>query len=432
MNILGQVTVFPTPDPRIARLSELAYNLWWSWNPSARELFRTLDLQTWRESGHNPIRMLSLLPSEALESIAQDREFLARYDGVIDLFEAETKSHTGWFSAEYGRIPAPLAYFSAEYGLHTSLPVYAGGLGILAGDFLKQCSDLAVPMVGVGLIYSQGYVSQRIREDGWQEDVEQTLDRTYDPISPVLDGEGKQLVVQAPIFNPAVYVAVWKVAVGRVTLYLLDTDIDANQPWHRAIAHRLYASNPEQRLQQEIVLGMGGIRVLEALSIRPAALHLNEGHPALAVLERIRVLVQAGASFEDAAEQVRQTTIFTTHTPVPAGTDIFAFQLMDQYFGSYYSELGTDHDTFCHLGINPQDPGAGFNMTVFALRMARFSNAVSQRHREVAAQMWAGLWPDRGDDEDVPIAAITNGVHLPGWIDPIRLQPLLTKYLGPA
>jgi starch phosphorylase len=426
---MSTIDQFPNLPQRIAGLGRLAYNLWWSWHPPARELFRALDLQAWRESGHNPVRMLSLLSSDVVENAVQDPGFLAQYDAVMDQFEEETASSAGWFAAQHGQIAAPVAYLSAEYGLHVSLPVYAGGLGILAGDFLKECSDLGIPVVGVGLIYSDGYVWQQIREDGWQEDVEKTLDRTYDPISPVLDGEGKQLLVQVPLFDPPVYVVAWKVAVGRVPLYLLDTDIEANQPWDRAIAHRLYASNPEQRLRQEIVLGMGGMRVLESLGIQPAALHLNEGHPALAVLERVRVRVQEGMSFEQATQQVRGSSIFTTHTPVAAGTDVYPFQLMEKYFASYFQRLGTDRDTFLQLGINPQDAGAGFNMTVFALRMAQFSNAVSQRHGEVARKMWAGLWPDR-KEEEVPIASITNGVHLAAWLEPLRLQPLLNRTLG--
>jgi starch phosphorylase len=428
---MSQITQFPNLPKRLGGLGELAYNLWWSWHPPAREVFRALDRQAWRESGHNPVRMLSLLSADVLENAAQDQAFLAHYDAVMDQFEAETTSPAGWFSDQYGQVAAPLAYLSAEYGLHVSLPVYAGGLGILAGDYLKECSDLGIPVVGVGLIYSEGYVWQQVREDGWQEGVEKTLDRTYDPISPVLDDEGKQLLVQVPLFDPPVYVAVWKVAIGRVPLYLLDTDLEANQPWDRAIAHRLYASNPEQRLRQEIVLGMGGMRVLDALDIQPAAIHLNEGHPSLAILERIRVLVQAGAGFEEAAQQARKSSIFTTHTPVAAGTDVYPFQLMEKYFASYLKRLGTDRDTFLQLGTNPQDAAAGFNMTVFALRMARFSNAVSHRHGEVARRMWAGLWPDR-KEEEVPIASITNGVHLAGWIEPLRLQTLLNRTLGSA
>jgi starch phosphorylase len=416
---------------RIQGLARLAYNLWWSWHPRARDLFRALDVQAWRESGHNPVRMLATLQSENLEEAAADKDFLAHYDSVMAEFEADTGSPSGWFGGEYGRARAPLAYFSAEYGLHVSLPVYAGGLGILAGDYLKECSDLAIPLVAVGLIYSEGYVSQRIGEDGWQEDVEETLDRTYDPISPVLGKDGQQITVEVPIFDPPVHVAVWQVEVGRIPLYLLDTDIDANQPWDRAIAHRLYASNPEQRLRQEIVLGMGGMRALEALGIHPAALHLNEGHPALAVLERVRALVDGGAEFDSALDQARRTSMFTTHTPVPAGTDIYPFQLMEQYIAPYCQRIGLDRDELYKLGINPQKPSAGFNMTVFALRVTSFSNAVSQKHGQVAREMWSDLWPDRAV-EDVPIVAITNGVHLAAWIDPIRLQALLTQHLGLA
>jgi starch phosphorylase len=421
---------FPELPERISGLGRLSYNLWWSWHPPARELFRALDLQAWRESGHNPVRMLSSLPEGVIENAVGDQGFLAHYDALMKRFESDTATPAGWFAREYGEAAAPLAYFSAEYGLHVSLPIYAGGLGVLAGDYLKACSDLGIPVVGVGLIYSDGYVWQQIREDGWQEDVEKTLDRTYDPITAVRDGEGNQLLVQVPLFDPPVYVAVWKVAVGRVPLYLLDTDIEANQPWDRAIAHRLYASNPEQRLRQEIVLGMGGMRALGALGIEPTAVHLNEGHPALSVLERIRVLVERGINFEQAVQQVRQSSIFTTHTPVAAGTDVFPFQLMEKYLASHLDELGVDRDTFLQLGINPEDTAAGFNMTVFALRMAQFSNAVSQRHGEVARKMWAGLWPDR-KEEEVPIASITNGVHVAAWLDPLRLQPLWNRTLGP-
>jgi starch phosphorylase len=416
---------------RIRDLGRLAYNLWWSWNPSAREMFRALDLQTWRESNHNPVRMLAMIHPEVVEDAARDRDFMAHYDAVMDEFEAATASPSGWFGAEYGRVSSPLAYFSAEYGLHVSLPVYAGGLGILAGDYLKECSDLAIPLVAVGLIYSEGYVSQRIREDGWQDDVEATLDRAYDPISPVLDGEGKPLVVDVPIFDPPVRVTVWKVAVGRIPLYLLDTDIEANQPWDRAIAHRLYASNPEQRLKQEIVLGMGGMRVLQALGIQPAAVHLNEGHPALAVLERIRARAEDGRDLQEAIRQVQSSSIFTTHTPVAAGTDIYPFQLMDKYIVPYCAQFGLDRDHLFQLGIDPQNAGAGFNMTVFALRVTDFRNAVSRKHGEVARHIWAGLWPDR-EEKDVPIASITNGVHLAAWLDPVRVQPLFNRYLGPA
>jgi starch phosphorylase len=425
-----------TPDPpypplpaRIRGLGDLAYNLWWSWQVEARNLFRDLGLQAWRASGHNPIRMLAILPPDVLKEAAADPEYLRRYDALMARMHEEIDNQQGWFSQNYGSATDPLAYMSAEYGLHSSLPTYAGGLGILAGDHLKECSDLGVPVVGVGLIYSAGYVQQRIREDGWQEDIETMLERTFDPIRPVLEETGKPVLVQVPVFDPPVYVTAWRVAVGRVALYLMGTDLEINQPWDQAIAQHLYASNPEQRLRQEIVLGMGGMRLLARLGVHPAALHINEGHPALAILERIRRGVQQGQTFDEAFHKVSATTAFTTHTPVAAGTDVYPFSLMEKYFGDYCQELKIESQTLLKLGINPQDPNAGFNMTVFALRAAKFSNAVSQRHGEVARKMWASLWPDKPQD-GVPIASITNGVHLPTWIELVDLQPLLSQALG--
>jgi starch phosphorylase len=415
---------------RIRGLERLSCNLWWSWHRQARELFRALDLQVWRESPHNPIKMLALLPKETLDQAAEDPIFLDHYDRVIKQFDREMASPEGWFTSEYGPVRGPLAYFSAEYAFHHSLPIYAGGLGVLAGDYIKECSDLAIPVVAVGLIYSRGYIFQKIRDDGWQEDDEKVLDRTYDPVKLLRNGSDEPLVVQVPLFDPPLHVSVWKADVGRVPVYLLDTEVESNQPWDRAIAHRLYIDDPEQRLRQEIVLGLGGMRVLATLGISPTAVHINEGHPALAFLERTRLLVEAGKKFEDAVAEVRRTSIFTTHTPLPAGTDVFPFPLFDKYIGSYHEKLGASRESLLQLGTNPSNPDAGFNMTVFALRMAAHSNAVSKKHAEVAREMWAGLWPDR-KKEDVPISAVTNGVHVPTWMDPIWLQPMLEKYLGP-
>jgi starch phosphorylase len=422
----------PTQLPvRIRNLGSISYNLWWTWRRQARDLFRALDLSAWRESDENPVRMIASLPPQAFENAANDPDFLKLYDAVWESFSARMSSQSGWFPAAFPNLSGPIAYFSAEYAFHASLPLYAGGLGVLAGDYVKEACDLAIPLVAVGLIYSRGYVTQRIRDDGRQEDQERTLDRTFDPITAVLDASGAPLVVQVPLFDPPVHVAVWRAEVGCVPVYLLDTDIEVNQPWDRAIAHHLYATNPEQRLRQEIVLGVGGLSVLESLGIHPAAVHINEGHPALALLTRLRLRVEKGANFADALEYVRSTSIFTTHTPVAAGTDIFPFPLMDKYVSPIYAALGARRDSVLQLGVDPASPGAGFNMTVFALRMAGYSNAVSRRHAEVARQMWAGVWPGK-KPEEVPIAAITNGVHLPTWIDPIGLQPLLERYLGPA
>lgn len=422
---------FPNLPERIRGLERLSYNLWWSWHRQAREMFPALDLQAWRESDHNPLRMLAILPQQTLDDAARDPEFLERYDAVMAEFDANIASQTGWFTVQYGTPRSPLAYFSAEYAFHHSLPLYAGGLGVLAGDYIKECSDLAIPMVAVGLIYSRGYLSQKIRDDGWQEDDEKTLDRTYDPVRLVRDGNGEPLKVLVPFFDPPVHVLVWRADIGRVPVYLLDTEVESNQPWDRAIAHRLYTNDPEQRLRQEIVLGIGGMRVLGRLGVLPAAVHINEGHPAFAFLERARGLVEEGATFQDAIAKIRQTSVFTTHTPLSAGTDVFPFPLFEKYFSSHYDKFGTDRNGLLQLGTNPSNPDAGFNMTVFALRMSKFCNAVSKKHGEVAKEMWKAIWPDK-KVEDVPIVAITNGVHLLTWMDPVWLQPMFEKYVGPG
>jgi glycogen phosphorylase len=421
---------FSNLPERIRGLERLSYNLWWSWHRQARELFPALDLQAWRESDHNPLKMLALLPQETLDRAARDRDFLQNYDAVLAEFDADIASHTGWFTSEYGKVQAPLAYFSAEYGFHHSLPLYAGGLGVLAGDYIKECSDLAIPVVAVGLIYSRGYLSQRIRDDGWQEDNETILDRSDDPVTLVLDKQNQPLKVRVPFFNPPVDVLVWRADIGRVPVFLLDTELDSNQPWDRAIAHRLYTTDPEQRLRQEIVLGIGGMHVLRAMGIEPAAVHINEGHPGLAFLERARTLVEQGSTFQDAVAKIRDTSVFTTHTPLSAGTDVFPFPLIEKYFSSHYQEFGTDRDGLLSLGTNPLNPDAGFNMTVFALRMSKFCNAVSKKHGEVARAMWQAVWPNLKEN-DVPIAGITNGVHLLTWMDPLWLQPLFDEYVGP-
>ena len=414
---LDSPSQFVNLPERIRGLERLSYNLWWSWQPQAREMFRSLDLSAWRETEHNPLRMLSILPTGLLQDAANDPEFLKRYDAVIKEFDAALTSKAGWFTGEYGASEAPLAYFSAEYAFHQSLPLYAGGLGVLAGDYIKECSDLAIPVVAVGLIYSQGYLFQKIRDDGWQEDGPKILDRSYDPLRQVRDKNNQPLIVQVPLFDPPIHVLVWRANIGRIPVYLLDTNIESNQPWDRAISQRLYTNDLEQRLRQEIVLGIGGMRVLEEIGIRPAAVHINEGHPALAFLERIRAQMDEGKNWEDALSRVRETSIFTKHTPLSAGTDVFPFSLIEKYFGSHYGTFGTNREELLQLGTNPANPDAGFNMTVFALRLSKFCNAVSKKHGEVARQMWASLWPGK-KEEEVPITAITNGVHLPTWMDP--------------
>jgi len=416
---------------RISGLAELSYNLWWSWHPAARMLFKMLNRAAWKESGHNPVKMLNDLPSDIFKTAAQDAQYLRHYDAILALFREEMDTSGGWFCQNVSNPEClPIAYFSAEYGLQHSLPFYAGGLGFLAGDHLKECSDLRVPAVAIGFMYPEGYLRQKIREDGWQEGVDEILDRDAAPIERVFDDKGQHLVVKVPFIDPPVYVAVWKVAVGRIPLYLMDADIEMNDPWNRAISARLYAGDIELRLRQEVVLGIGGSKVLDVLGIKHSILHLNEGHPAFAILERVRECIVEGTRLDDALQYVRNTTVFTTHTSVPAGHDVFPFHLMDKYFSSYYPLLGLTRDAFLKPGIHPEAPSSGFNMTAFALKMSRYCNGVSKRHGEVARGMWRSLWPGT-KDEEIPISSITNGIHVPTWIEP-KMDLLFDKYLGPG
>jgi len=427
--IIAPVTpLFPHLPERLAGLEELAENLWWSWNPGARMLFKTLDRQAWKESGHNPDKMLRELSPVLLEKAATDPEYLLRFDAVMEVFH-------NYMTIEECRLPGSachghkctVIYFSAEYGLHRSLPFYAGGLGFLAGDFIKECSDLCLPLVAVGFMYPDGYFRQQIRDDGWQENFVESINRDAAPVSRVMDTDGKQLVIRVPLTDPPIYVAIWKVDVGRVPLYLMDTDLELNDPWNRSITARLYDGDLEQRLRQEIILGLGGAQMLKILGIKDYILHLNEGHAAFALLERIRATVSGGKDFTQALNEHIEATIFTTHTPVPAGHDVFPFPLIEKYFHSYWPGLGLDRDAFLKLGIHPENPDSGFNMTAFALRLSGHRNAVSKRHAQVSRQMWHSLWPDVPEDQ-VPIEYVTNGVHVPTWIEP-KIMLLLDRYL---
>jgi starch phosphorylase len=420
---------FPNIPESIAGLGELSFNLWWSWHPAARMLFKRLDRPAWKDTYYNPVKLLKVLPPEILVAAARDPEYQKHYQAVHAKFHADMKTKRCWFEENITDIECPpIAYFSFEYGLHRSLPFYAGGLGFLAGDHLKECSDLGVPLVAVGFMYPGGYLRQKIREDGWQESVDEILDRDAAPITRVLNEKGEQLVVRVPFIEPPIYVAVWKVMVGRIPLYLMDTDIDMNEPWNRGISSHLYISDIEQRLRQEIVLGIGGCEVLDTLGIKHSVLHMNEGHAAFALLERVRERLARNMSYEEASRQVRATSVFTTHTPVPAGHDVFPFHLMDKYFGQYYPFLGLDREAFLQLGISPSDPGAGFNMSALALRLSAYHNGVSKKHGEVARRMWQPLWPDI-PEEQVPIDYVTNGVHVPTWIEP-KMELLFNQYLG--
>ncbi|VVB70981.1 Maltodextrin phosphorylase [uncultured archaeon] len=420
---------FPHLPQRISGLRDLAYNLWWSWHPEGRGLFKLLSRQGWYLSNHNPVKMLNRLSKEVLEAACADPHFLRHYDAVMARFESYMDISSSWFCAHVADPKdCTIAYFSAEYGLHHALPFYAGGLGFLAGDFLKECSDLGIPLVAVGFMYPQGYLRQMISSDGWQVGACEMLDRENAPIRKMLGADGNPIMIKVPVMDPPIYLEVWKVQVGKTSLYLIDTSSDANEPWNRVISDRLYTGDLEQRLRQEIVLGIGGVRILQALGVDYTVLHLNEGHPAFAVLERIREMVESGIGFRDALDAVQRTTVFTTHTPVPAGHDVFSYHLMDKYFGTYLPALDLSREEFFRLGTNPAKPD-GFNMTAFAMRVSAYLNAVSKKHGEVTRQMWRQLWPDIAE-ENVPIDYITNGVHVPSWIDRRLGDVIFNRYLG--
>jgi glycogen phosphorylase len=403
------------PEP-IQRLGELASNLWWSWHPQAEALFQALDPVLWERIGHNPVKLLWALAPEQLERVAADPVFLGRYHAVLNAFDAEMNAAEGWFTRQYPQLTGNLlAYFSAEFGLHNSLPVYAGGLGILAGDHVKEASDLGLPLVGVGFMYPEGYVRQRLRADGHQEEVYERLNWAETPLEPACMQAGMHCVIPLQLPDRPLHVAVWRLAAGRVPLYLMDTNLEVNAPWDRELSARLYGGDQEMRLRQEIALGIGGMRLLREFKIAPTIWHANEGHTAFMMVERVREQVEAGLSFEQAVAAVRATTIFTTHTPVPAGHDVFPFGLIDKYLGVYWPGLGLNRDRFLALGAHQEPWGAAFNMTALALRLAGHCNGVSRRHGQVARRMWRSLWPNV-PAEEVPIESITNGVHVPTWV----------------
>ncbi|MBM3778356.1 MAG: glycosyltransferase family 1 protein [Acidimicrobiia bacterium] len=417
------------PD-RAGRLGELARDLWWSWNPPARQVFRTLDYPLWRLTAHNPVRMLGLVQQAAVDAAVADPRWLAMYDQAVTGLDAAHSARATWCARECPALSgATIAYFSAEFALHQSLPIYAGGLGVLAGDHCKEASDLGVPLVGVGFMYPQGYFHQSITVDGWQQETYERLEWADAPIEPALTPDGVPCVTAVPLGNRTVLAAVWLVRVGRVTLYLLDTDLEENAPWDRDLSARLYGGDRETRVQQEIILGVGGVRVLRQLGITPSVYHLNEGHAAFVVLQRIRDLCERGMDYDAALAQVRGTTVFTTHTPVAAGHDAFPFSTVENYLAGAWGDLGPYRERFLALGHYDNGGGAMFNMTALALRSAGAVNGVSQLHRDVTKEMWQPIWPDT-PREQLPVRALTNGIHVPTWLS-AEMAAVLDRHLGP-
>lgn len=431
MKVFGRVTVFPIMPPRISRLYELAYNLWWSWHPEAIALYRKLDPVLWEEVGHSPVRFLSEVQPSVLERAAGDSEYLERHDHVMREFDRYM--HPGpdetWFSRAYPEYTDKvIAYFSAEFGLHEALPIYSGGLGILSGDHCKEASDLGLPFVGVGFLYPQGYFRQQITRDGVQEAFYDKLHFSEAPATPALGADGNEIMIQVELPGRHIHAKIWKVQVGRIPLYLMDTDVPPNAPNDRELSARLYGGDREMRIAQEIVLGIGGVRALRALGIDPAAWHINEGHAAFLSLERCRELVVDGLSFNEACEAVAANTLFTTHTPVPAGNDTFSYDLVDTYFGSFWGKLGLSRDQFMQVAREDHGWGPTYGMTVLALRLTGHHNGVSKLHGAVSRSMWQFLWPGVDADE-VPIESITNGIHSPTWVAP-EINALYRRYLG--
>ena len=417
---------FPAFPERLSRLGDLAVDLSWTWNDDARALFRVLDYTAWRSSMHNPVRMLSLVPAERLAQVATSPQLLAIYDRAIaTLDRARTSADTYWSRLDEGR-DRPIAYFSAEFALHQSLPIYAGGLGVLAGDHCKEASDLGLPFIGIGFMYPQGYFHQAVSAEGWQQEVYENLSWQAAPIGPAMV-DGRELVLAVPLGNRSVLVSVWEVKLGGVKLYLLDTNLEENAPWDRELSARLYGGDREMRVQQEIILGIGGVRVLRALGYEPSVWHLNEGHAAFVVLQRIREMLEQGQRFDDALEEVRRTTVFTTHTPVPAGHDAFPFQIVEAHLAGCWGSLGEHREDFLALGRYDSGGGTLFNMTALALRSSSKMNGVSKLHGEVTRDMWGPIWPDL-TPEQRPVQSITNGVHLPTWIA-ADLKKLFDSYV---
>ncbi len=428
MTLLRQkISILP---PRLEGLAALATNLSWSWNRDARSLLRSIDPPLWRETHHNPIALLrEVLPSR-LERLAQDPDFLGRYDAVMEWMADDRRRDRTWFARRYPSLAdRPVAYFCAEFGLHNSVPIYSGGLGILAGDHCKTASDLGLPFVGIGLSYMKGYFDQRLRADGWQEDSDDHVDPVLTPLLELRGPEAEPHLTTVETFGRPVRVRVWTMRVGRIPLYLLDTNLEENDPEDRTLLNKLYAGGPDMRLRQEWLLGVGGVRVLRAVGIDPGVWHANEGHASFMLLERIRELTVAGMPFAQAVDEVRATSLFTTHTPVPAGHDAFDAEHFESCSGPMWEQMGIDRETFLNLGRHVANGDSRFQMTVLAIRLSARVNGVSKRHGKVSREIWQPLWPTLPND-DVPIGSVTNGVHLATWMAN-EIMALLDRRVGP-
>ena len=421
--------VFPDLPEPLEPLLKLAHNLWWVWQPDAVELFRRLDRKLWDEVYHNPVKLLGVIDQGKLAAAARDEGYLAHMQRVFADFQRHL-TEKGWFNeAHADKATTAVAYFSAEFGLHESLPIYSGGLGVLAGDHLKSASELGIPLTAVGLLYRNGYFQQYLSADGWQQEAYPELDFYNLPVEPMRYTDGSPVHVRVDLPENAVFCKVWRANVGRIPLYLLDTNLQENAPADRDITARLYGSGGELRIKQELVLGIGGVRALQALNIQPTVFHMNEGHSAFLALERVKNLLEhQNVSFDEARQLVMATNVFTTHTPVPAGIDMFPPDLMLKYFRNYIPSLKLDEEGFLALGREDVgDRKQGFSMALLAIRLADHINGVSDLHGKVSRRMWHNVWP-RVPVTEVPIRHVTNGVHVRTWLSP-DLAYTLDRYL---
>jgi len=430
INYIGNFSVIPSLPDKLEPLREIAYNVHWAWNQDAHELFWRLDRELWESTNHNPVMMLGKISQEKLYDIAEDDGFVSHMNRVFLQLNIYLQDAT-WYEKKYGKSDVPfIAYFSAEFGLTEALQIYSGGLGVLAGDHLKSASDLGIPLVGIGLCYKEGYFQQYLNADGWQQEQYQLSDFHNLPMTLVHGDDDLPLKLSLEFPNGPVYFQIWKIQVGRVPLYLLDTNVAENSEEDKKITRGLYGGDKETRIQQEIILGIGGIRALHALNIKPLVCHMNEGHSAFLALERIRVLIQKGLSFEQAKDVGMFSNVFTTHTPVPAGIDVFGNDLVEKYFGKYYrEELNISDKQFYQLGtILKGKPPANYNMAHLAMNMASMVNGVSKLHGEVSKKMWASGFPEIPFDE-IPIDYVTNGIHTKSHLS-TEMAELLSRYLG--
>lgn len=433
MYIFNKITVNPQLPKRIGKLSEIANNLWWSWNTEFLRLFKMIDRDLWETCEKNPVKFLKQVSQDRLEAVATNQEFLKEYDRLAKEFDDYVTSKNTWFSNKYPENKKDLiAYFSAEYGLDQTIPIYSGGLGILSGDHLKSASDLGIPLVAVGLLYKNGYFHQKINGYGDQETEYNNIDLSNLPINPVKDENGDELKIYVKFEKRKIYLKVWQINVGRIKLYLLDSDIDENKPEDREVTLKLYGGDQEMRIKQEIVLGMGGTNLLtRALGLNPTVYHMNEGHSAFLILELIKnIIKEKKVSFEVAKDIASSKTVFTTHTPVPAGNDIFPIALVEKYFKEFWPRLGLEREEFLKLGMKPcTDLEPGFNMGILALKVAGKKNGVSKLHGAVSRELFGDVWPEIAANES-PITYVTNGIHTCSWLAP-SLKELYNKYLIP-